>query len=73
MTQCPFHVGDAVRFKPTDDDLGRLPPISLYGIVPNQVGNITRIEKGRYIYIAGMPDGMGLDREMFQHERKDAP
>lgn len=62
---CPFKIGDIVRFSPSDYALAKLSALELYGILPNAIGQVVRIEHGRYVYLENSAPGMGLDWEMF--------
>jgi len=65
LTQCPYKIGDTVKFTPSEYDLAKLPPLELMGIEVAQVGRVVTIEDKHYLYIESSVPGMGLDWEMF--------
>ena len=50
--QCPFQVGDSVRFTPSKRTLGQYQDIERFGITPDAVLTVTEIREGCYLYFA---------------------
>ena len=52
-------------FTPTTDYLGKMSALELYGIAPDNTGEIIRIESESYIFLKNSAPGMGVDWDMF--------
>jgi len=50
--QCPFQVGDSVRFTPSERTLGHYQDIERLGVKPDAVLTIAEIREGCYLYFA---------------------
>ena len=55
--QCPFAVGDLVRFTPTDRTRGHYQNIDGYGIAVGEVKRIEAIRDDTYLYFANGAGG----------------
>ena len=55
--QCPFLVGDSVRFTPSERTLGHYQDIKRFGVAPGQVLSIAEIRDECYLYFAGGTGG----------------
>jgi hypothetical protein len=55
-TECPFNVGDVVRFCPSKRTRGLYQDIGRFGIVPGEERPIATIKDGVYVYFS---DGSG--------------
>jgi hypothetical protein len=50
MSDCPFSVGDTVRFTPSERTKGHYQGITQFGIAPDEEKKITRIKDNLYLY-----------------------
>ena len=56
-SQCPFLVGDSVRFTPSERTLGHYQDIERFGVKPGQVLAIAEIRDGCFLYFASGTGG----------------
>lgn len=54
---CPYHVGDVVRFTPSDRTRGLYQDIERFGLGVGDEGEITSIHDDVYLYFAGEVGG----------------
>ena len=57
QTQCPFRVGDRVRFAPSERTRGLYQSIESFGIKPGEIQPIAEIRDGFYLYFANGKGG----------------
>jgi hypothetical protein len=57
-TQCPFSIGDLVRFTPSDRTKGLYQDLERFGVGIGQEVVITEIKDGIYLYFEGGRGGL---------------
>ena len=55
--QCPYRVGDFVRFTPSERTRGLYQDIERFGVRPGEIGVITEIRNGCYLFFANGSGG----------------
>jgi hypothetical protein len=50
VNECPFSIGDTVRFTPSERTRGHYQNLERFGVKPNDELKIERIENGMYLY-----------------------
>jgi len=55
--QCPFQVGDLVRFTPSERTLSLYQDIQRFGINPGEIRAIAEIRNGCYLFFANGSGG----------------
>jgi hypothetical protein len=49
-TQCPFSIGDLVRFTPSERTKGLYQDVGRFGLQPNETAIVREIRDGTYLY-----------------------
>lgn len=71
MSECPFSVGDIVRFCPSDRTRGWYQDIEAFGVKIGQEIEIKRIKDGVYLYFENEAGGWPWDEFELVREKKD--
>jgi len=57
MSECPFVIGDVVRFTPSERTLGHYQNIEGFGIKVGEDAEVTSIKDGVYLYFGDQKGG----------------